>query len=160
HPPPAARRRRVRPLLVQRHRGHRAGRKTDRRRAHHSGQLYHRADGRPGGPAAAPGRDPRGGDLRGHDRPAVTVPDRATIVAALAETLGADAVVTEPHELVRYEQGWRYGRGTALAAVRPAGTEGVARLLAFAHQRAIGVVAQGANTGLVGASTPDGSGRM
>jgi FAD/FMN-containing dehydrogenase len=80
--------------------------------------------------------------------------------AALVDLLGADAVVTEPHELARYEQGWRYGRGAALAAVRPASTEDVARVLAFATAQGLHIVAQGANTGLVGASTPDASGTM
>ncbi|HET7746835.1 MAG TPA: FAD-binding oxidoreductase [Vicinamibacteria bacterium] len=85
---------------------------------------------------------------------------REEIIQALVEMLGPDAVVTEPHERARYEQGWRYGRGTALAAVRPSTTEGVARVMAFAAGRGIRVLAQGANTGLVGASTPDGSGEM
>jgi len=87
-------------------------------------------------------------------------PDRAAVARALADLLGADAVVTEPHELARYEQGWRYGRGSALAAVRPGSTEQVARVLAFAADRGIRVLPQGANTGLVGASTPDASGDM
>jgi FAD/FMN-containing dehydrogenase len=74
--------------------------------------------------------------------------------------LGDGAVVTEAHELPRYEKGWRYGSGTALAVVRPSGTADVARVLAFANERSIRVVPQGANTGLVGASTPDASGEM
>jgi FAD/FMN-containing dehydrogenase len=65
-----------------------------------------------------------------------------------------------PHERARYEKGWRYGRGQALAVVRPAGTEEVARVLAFASSEGVRVLPQGANTGLVGASTPDASGRM
>ena len=69
-------------------------------------------------------------------------------------------MLTEPHELARYEQGWRYGRGAALAAVRPGSTADVARVLAFTSQRGLRVLAQGANTGLVGASTPDASGEM
>ena len=48
--------------------------------------------------------------------------DEAAVVAALRDLLGPDAVVSEPHELTRYEQGWRYGRGKALAAVRPGST--------------------------------------
>ena len=87
-------------------------------------------------------------------------PDRAAVVVELRGLLGDDAVVTEPHELARYEQGWRYGQGKALAAVRPSDTEGISRVLAFASERRIRVVAQGANTGLVGASTPDASGEM
>jgi FAD/FMN-containing dehydrogenase len=82
------------------------------------------------------------------------------VVRALRALLGADAVVTEPHELARYEKGWRYGQGKALAAVRPARTEDVARVLAFTAERGIRVLAQGANTGLVGGSTPDTTGDM
>jgi len=83
-----------------------------------------------------------------------------TVVGELSALLGPEAVVTEPHERARYEQGWRYGRGTALAAVRPSSTEEVSRVLAFAAARGIRVVPQGANTGLVGASTPDATGSM
>jgi len=90
----------------------------------------------------------------------VTAVDGQAAAGALRELLGAGAVVTDRHELARYEQGWRYGRGTALAAVRPASTDEVSRVLAFASARGIRVVAQGANTGLVGGSTPDDSGDM
>ena len=87
--------------------------------------------------------------------------DRGDVVPALERLLGGSgAVVTEPHELARYEQGWRYGAGKALAAVRPSTTEEVSRVLAFATERGIRVIAQGANTGLVGASTPDATGEM
>ena len=86
---------------------------------------------------------------------AADAPERAKVSGELSALLGPDAVVTEPHERARYEQGWRYGRGTALAVVRPSGTEGVSRLLAFTAARGLRVVPQGANTGLVGASTPD-----
>ena len=86
---------------------------------------------------------------------------RAAVVRSLATMLGEGAVVTEPHELARYEKGWRYGSGTALAVVRPGSTEEVARVLAFASaQRHPRACPQGANTGLVGASTPDASGDM
>jgi FAD/FMN-containing dehydrogenase len=87
-------------------------------------------------------------------------PDRAEVVKSLRELLGEGAVLTEAHELARYEQGWRYGQGKALAAVRPSRTEDVARVLALASSQRIRVVPQGANTGLVGGSTPDASGEM
>ena len=87
-------------------------------------------------------------------------PDRGHVAGVLSGLLGSDAVVTEAHELARYEKGWRYGTGTALAVVRPRSTEDVARVLAFASQQGIRLLAQGANTGLVGASTPDTSGEM
>lgn len=85
---------------------------------------------------------------------------RDELLASLRTLLGTDAVVVEPHELERYEKGWRYGRGKAFAAVRPSNTEDVSRLLRHASAAGLRVVAQGANTGLVGASTPDGSGEM
>src|SRR5438132_8966960 len=90
----------------------------------------------------------------------MTTPDPAAVVASLRGMLGEDAVLTEPHERARYEQGWRYGRGQALVVVRPSRTEDVARVLAFASSQGIRVVPQGANTGLVGGSTPDASGEM
>jgi FAD/FMN-containing dehydrogenase len=90
----------------------------------------------------------------------MTAAEKTTVVQELSALVGADAVLTEPHELARYEQGWRYGRGTALAVVRPSSTADVARVLAFTNERGIRVLAQGANTGLVGASTPDASGEM
>jgi FAD/FMN-containing dehydrogenase len=86
--------------------------------------------------------------------------DRAQVAGALSDLLGADAVVTEPHELARYEKGWRCGQGSALAVVRPRSTGDVARVLALASERGIRLLAQGANTGLVGASSPDASGEM
>jgi FAD/FMN-containing dehydrogenase len=85
---------------------------------------------------------------------------REELLASLRALLGESAVVVEPHELERYEKGWRYGRGKALAAVRPSSTEEVSRLLRHASAAGLRVVAQGGNTGLVGASTPDGSGEM
>ena len=87
-------------------------------------------------------------------------PDRELVVSRLVDLLGADAVVTEAHELARHEKGWRYGSGTALLVVRPRDTAEVARVLAFARQRGLRLLAQGANTGLVGASTPDSTGEM
>jgi FAD/FMN-containing dehydrogenase len=90
----------------------------------------------------------------------MSVRDRAAVARSLGDMLGEGALVTEPHELARYEKGWRYGGGTALAVVRPSNTKEVSQVLAFASAQAIRVVPQGANTGLVGASTPDASGDM
>jgi FAD/FMN-containing dehydrogenase len=82
------------------------------------------------------------------------------VVSSLRATLGPDAVLTEAHDLARYEKGWRYGQGRARAVVRPASTAEVSRALALATAARVRVLPQGANTGLVGASTPDGSGDM
>jgi FAD/FMN-containing dehydrogenase len=87
-------------------------------------------------------------------------PDRAHVARALRATLGEDAVLTEAHELERYEKGWRYGLGSALAVVRPRNTAEVASVLEFAAGHGVRLLAQGANTGLVGASNPDASGEM
>lgn len=86
--------------------------------------------------------------------------DRGHLAHELSALLGDDAVLSEPHELARYEKGWRYGSGTALAVARPRTTEEVARVLGFASEHRVRLLAQGANTGLVGASTPDDSGEM
>jgi len=82
------------------------------------------------------------------------------LIQDLRNLLGADAVLTDPEDLVRYEEGWRYGKGKALFTVRPGTTAQVADVLKACHAVGIRVIPQGANTGLVGASTPDGSGRM
>lgn len=84
----------------------------------------------------------------------------AVLIQNLQNLLGEDAVLTEPADLVRYEEGWRYGKGKALFAVRPGTTTQVGEVLKACHAAGVRVIPQGANTGLVGASTPDGSGRM
>jgi FAD/FMN-containing dehydrogenase len=86
--------------------------------------------------------------------------DAARIAADLRALLGTDAVLTEADDLVRYESGWRYGKGKALLAARPGTTAEVAKLLAYCQGRGLRVMSQGANTGLVGASNPDASGEM
>jgi FAD/FMN-containing dehydrogenase len=84
----------------------------------------------------------------------------ATHIDDLRALLGGDAVLTDSADVQKYEEGWRYGKGKALAVVRPGTTAEVSKVLAFACQHGMRVVPQGANTGLVGASTPDASGQM
>ena len=84
----------------------------------------------------------------------------ANLYSELAAAIGAEAILREPEDLKKYEKGWRYGSGRAALVVRPASTEGVAKVLAITHALGVKVVPQGANTGLVGASVPDGSGEM
>lgn len=57
-----------------------------------------------------------------------------------------------------YEQGARYGAGKALCVVRPASTDQVSQVVALCAAKGVKLIAQGANTGLVGASSPDTSG--
>ncbi len=64
-------------------------------------------------------------------------------------------------ELAAYETDWRRRYpGRALAVARPASTEQVAAVLQRCAAHGVGVVPQGGNTGLVGGSTPDDSGRQ
>ncbi|HEY1132912.1 MAG TPA: FAD-binding oxidoreductase [Roseateles sp.] len=64
-------------------------------------------------------------------------------------------------DLSAYEQDWRKRYpGRALAVARPASTDDVAAVIRLCHQHRVAVVPQGGNTGLVGGSTPDDSGRQ
>jgi FAD/FMN-containing dehydrogenase len=56
--------------------------------------------------------------------------------------------------------GARYGQGRALAVLRPVNAKQVADVVACCARHGVPLVPQGANTGLVAASTPDASGRF
>ncbi len=76
----------------------------------------------------------------------------------LARLVGADHVLTTDADKARYEEDWRYENGRALCVVRPADTAQVCAVIKFCAEQKIGLVPQGAATGLVGASVPDQSG--
>ena len=79
---------------------------------------------------------------------------------ALQARLG-EAGLLRGGDLSAYEQDWRKRYpGRALAVARPACTDEVAAVLRLCHQHRVPVVPQGGNTGLVGGSTPDDSGRQ
>ena len=82
------------------------------------------------------------------------------LVAALIDALGVRGVMSPGEDLTRYQQGWRYGEGVARCVARPASAAEVAQTLRICGEHGARVVPQGANTGLVAASTPDGSGEM
>lgn len=82
------------------------------------------------------------------------------LIQALDAALGAGAVLVAAADRARFETGWRYGRGTARCIVRPRDAAETATALRLCREHGARVVAQGANTGLVGASTPDDSGGM
>lgn len=71
----------------------------------------------------------------------------------LSDLLGDGGLVTGD-EASAYERGYRYGAGRALAVLRPASIEATVAAVRFAAQRGLRLIPQGANTGLVGASTP------
>jgi FAD/FMN-containing dehydrogenase len=77
------------------------------------------------------------------------------LVAQLAAIVGPEHVVTG-HDATRpYCVDWsgRF-RGTTPAVVRPRSTEEVAALVALCRERAVAIVPQGGNTGLVGGGVP------
>ncbi|MEO6277811.1 FAD-binding oxidoreductase [Roseateles sp.] len=82
------------------------------------------------------------------------------LLDALRERLG-EAGLLAGGDLAAYENDWRKRYvGRALAVARPACTDEVAAVMRLCHQHRVAVVPQGGNTGLVGGSTPDDSGRQ
>jgi len=78
----------------------------------------------------------------------------------LQALVGAAHVLSAPEDLRPYDTPARYEAGRAALAVRPATTAEVSAVVAYCAARGIGLAPQGANTGLVGGSTADGSGRQ
>lgn len=83
----------------------------------------------------------------------------AALHDALRAIVGSAGLLTG-EDMAAHVRGARYGDGKAAAVVRPARVEEVAAVVAFCASEGIPLVPQGANTGLVGASTPDGSGQQ
>ena len=79
---------------------------------------------------------------------------------ALKARLG-DAGLLVDGDLSAYETDWRKRYpGRALAVARPASTDEVAAVVRWCGEHGVALVPQGGNTGLVGGSTPDDSGRQ
>lgn len=78
----------------------------------------------------------------------------------LESLLGAGGLLVEEADLERYERGARYDSGKALFVARPRTTAEVSRLVRHCVRSGIHMIAQSGNTGLVGGSTPDHSGRQ
>lgn len=82
------------------------------------------------------------------------------IATALGAIVGRSYVLTGAADTARYTAEWRGNfPGAARAVVRPASTAEVSRVVALCAGQGVAVVPQGGNTGLVGGSTPDASGR-
>jgi FAD/FMN-containing dehydrogenase len=83
-----------------------------------------------------------------------------SVLEALRDAVGAQHVLTDG-DLSAYLVDWRKRQqGRALAVVRPGTTAQVAAVVAACAAHAVPIVAQGGNTGLVGGSVPDESGRQ
>lgn len=84
----------------------------------------------------------------------------ADFLQALRAQMGEAGLLTDG-DLAAYETDWRRRYpGRALAVARPASTAQVGAVLRLCQQHRVSVVPQGGNTGLVGGSTPDDSGRQ
>ncbi|MGH6625250.1 MAG: FAD-binding oxidoreductase [Burkholderiaceae bacterium] len=82
------------------------------------------------------------------------------LLPALRAIVGAAHVLSEG-DLSAWERDWRKRyRGKALAVVRPGATKEVAEVVQACAAAGVSIVPQGGNTGLVGGSTPDASGRQ
>ncbi len=76
------------------------------------------------------------------------------IVRDLSALLGRNGVLHD-EEARPYEQGYRYGSGKSLCVARPASIEELSKVVRFSARQGLRIIAQGANTGLVGAATPN-----
>jgi FAD/FMN-containing dehydrogenase len=83
-----------------------------------------------------------------------------SVVRDLRRILREDGILAPPDGMEKYERGYRYGLGRALAVARPATTADLAAIVRYCFRNDVRVIPQGANTGLVGASTPDDSGEQ
>jgi len=73
----------------------------------------------------------------------------------LASIVGARHVLTEPADVAPFFTDWRrVFPGSGLAAVRPANTGEVSKVVALCAQHGVAVVPQGGNTSLCGGSVP------
>lgn len=79
-----------------------------------------------------------------------------TLAQALLPLVGERGLL-QGSDMASYEQGARYGQGKALCVVRPANVQEVQAVVRWCATHHIALVPQGANTGLVGSSTPDDS---
>jgi alkyldihydroxyacetonephosphate synthase len=94
----------------------------------------------------------------------VGTPQREALARDLRDTVGADAVVTEPEELAEYaaDTYWKALAARANGAplglpdvvVRPADEAGVTATLRFAHERRVAVVPRGGGSGSQGGAVP------
>jgi FAD/FMN-containing dehydrogenase len=77
----------------------------------------------------------------------------------IRDIVGADALVSAPHEVAPYATDWRRRySGKPAAVVKPASTAEVAAVVRACAETRTAIVPQGGNTSLCGGATPDGSG--
>ena len=83
-----------------------------------------------------------------------------SIAATLGTIVGTQNVLTGELDTAPYLTDWRRNyTGRALAVVRPAKTDEVAAVVRYCVETRTPIVPQGGNTGMVGGSVPDATGR-
>ena len=81
----------------------------------------------------------------------------AALVSQLRQIVGDKYLITDPSQSEAYRSGYRFGNGNALAVVRPGNLTEFWAILKACVAADVIVIAQAANTGLTGGSTPDGN---
>ena len=82
------------------------------------------------------------------------------LLEKLQSLLGDLGFLMKEEDCASYVSGARYGQGKALAVLRPNSHEQVVEIVKLCAEHEQKLVLQGANTGLVAASTPDNSGKL
>ena len=80
-----------------------------------------------------------------------------SLVSQLRQIVGDKYLITDPSKSEAYRSGYRFGNGNALAVVRPGNLTEFWAILKACVAADVIVIAQAANTGLTGGSTPDGN---
>ena len=81
----------------------------------------------------------------------------AALISQLRQIVGDKYLITDPSQSKAYRSGYRFGNGNALAVVRPGNLTEFWAILKACVAADVIVIAQAANTGLTGGSTPDGN---
>lgn len=86
-------------------------------------------------------------------------PMQADLIAALAQRLGAKAVVTDAADIAPWTTDWRQRfHGASPAIIAPDSVAGVQAAIAAAREAGVPLVPQGGNTSMVGGATPPADG--
>lgn len=80
-----------------------------------------------------------------------------SLISQLRQIVGDKYLITDPSKSEAYRSGYRFGNGNALAVVRPGNLAEFWAILKACVAADVIVIAQAANTGLTGGSTPDGN---
>lgn len=79
------------------------------------------------------------------------------LISQLRQIVGDKYLITDASKSEAYRSGYRFGNGNALAVVRPGNLTEFWAILKACVAADVIVIAQAANTGLTGGSTPDGN---